>query len=204
MRRRRPTCETCHAQASAAPDPGGVAGPADPAGAGRPRHCGRVAEQGSGLPGLRHSSAVVHSRYDHRLQDLPWQGRPATLRIQARRLRCRNRECRRQTLSSAWQRAPQVGHVAPFRRPICSGISASPWAVRPARGSRRGWPFPSVLTRCSAWPVGVVRRQSPGRLHVFSGSMTGLGAAATGTAASSSTYSATGCLISCQIARPRP
>ncbi|MBC9176141.1 ISL3 family transposase [Pseudoroseomonas ludipueritiae] len=42
-------------------------------------------------------SAVVHSRYDRHLQDLPWQGRPVTLQIQARRLRCRNRECRRQT-----------------------------------------------------------------------------------------------------------
>ncbi|WP_157985964.1 ISL3 family transposase [Teichococcus vastitatis] len=42
-------------------------------------------------------SAVVHSRYDRHLQDLPWQGRPVTLRIQARRLRCRNQECRRQT-----------------------------------------------------------------------------------------------------------
>ncbi|MFD1111792.1 ISL3 family transposase [Pseudoroseomonas ludipueritiae] len=42
-------------------------------------------------------SAVVHSRYERRLQDLPWQGRPVTLRIQARRLRCRNQECRRQT-----------------------------------------------------------------------------------------------------------
>jgi transposase len=39
-------------------------------------------------------SAVVHSRYDRRLQDLPWQSRPVTLRIQVRRLRCRNPDCR--------------------------------------------------------------------------------------------------------------
>ncbi|MFC7555656.1 ISL3 family transposase [Pseudoroseomonas wenyumeiae] len=44
-------------------------------------------------------SAVVHSRYDRHLQDLPWQGRPVTLRVQARRLRCRNPECRRQTFA---------------------------------------------------------------------------------------------------------
>jgi transposase len=44
-------------------------------------------------------SAVVHSRYDRHLQDLPWQGRPVILRIQARRLRCRNPDCRRQTFA---------------------------------------------------------------------------------------------------------
>ena len=44
-------------------------------------------------------SAVVHSRYERHLQDLPWQGRPVTLRIQARRLRCRNPACQRQTFA---------------------------------------------------------------------------------------------------------
>jgi hypothetical protein len=44
-------------------------------------------------------SGLMHSRYERCLQDLPWQGRPVTLRIQARRLRCRNPECQRQTFA---------------------------------------------------------------------------------------------------------
>jgi hypothetical protein len=42
---------------------------------------------------------VVHSRYERRLQDLSWQGRRVTLRIKARRLRCRNPDCQRQTFA---------------------------------------------------------------------------------------------------------
>ncbi|MXP66017.1 transposase family protein [Roseomonas sp. M0104] len=42
-------------------------------------------------------SAVMHSRYERRLQDLPWQGQPVTLWIQGRRLRCCNPDCRRKT-----------------------------------------------------------------------------------------------------------
>ncbi|MFC7557548.1 transposase family protein [Pseudoroseomonas wenyumeiae] len=44
-------------------------------------------------------SAVVHSRYERHLQDLPWQGRPVTLQIQVRRLRCPNPGCQRQTFA---------------------------------------------------------------------------------------------------------
>jgi hypothetical protein len=44
-------------------------------------------------------SAAIHSRYERHLQDLPWQGRRVILRIQARRFRCRNPDCRRQTFA---------------------------------------------------------------------------------------------------------
>ncbi len=41
----------------------------------------------------------LHSRYLRRLSDLPWQGRPVTLQVQARRFRCFNRACPRQTFA---------------------------------------------------------------------------------------------------------
>jgi transposase len=56
-------------------------------------------DRAAACPDCGAPSAVLHSRYDRRLQDLPWQGRPVTLRIQARRLRCCNPECQRQTFA---------------------------------------------------------------------------------------------------------
>jgi len=44
-------------------------------------------------------SQHVHSHYSRALSDLPWQGRPVTLRVQARRFRCRNPSCPRQTFA---------------------------------------------------------------------------------------------------------
>ncbi|WP_420794359.1 transposase family protein [Sphingosinicella microcystinivorans] len=32
----------------------------------------------------------MHSRYQRRIADLPWQGRPITLCVRVRRLRCVN------------------------------------------------------------------------------------------------------------------
>jgi transposase len=44
-------------------------------------------------------SERLHSRYLRRLADLPWQGRPVTLQVQARRFRCLNPACSRQTFA---------------------------------------------------------------------------------------------------------
>jgi transposase len=44
-------------------------------------------------------SERLHSRYRRRLSDLPWQGRPVTLHIHARRFRCLNLACSRQTFA---------------------------------------------------------------------------------------------------------
>ncbi len=51
-------------------------------------------------------SSHLHSRYERILGDLPWQGRPVVLRIQARRFRCSCPACPRQTF------AEQLGDVA--------------------------------------------------------------------------------------------
>ncbi len=54
-----------------------------------------------GLPSRR-----LHSHYPRVLRDLPWQGRPATIRITARRFRCLNSACARKTF------AERLGSVA--------------------------------------------------------------------------------------------
>lgn len=55
--------------------------------------------------GLR--SRRLHSHYPRVLRDLPWQGRPVTVRVTARRFRCLNSACARKTFSE------RLGSVAP-------------------------------------------------------------------------------------------
>jgi transposase len=56
--------------------------------------------QGSSTcPDCAAPSSRVHSRYERAFDDLPWQGRPVTLRIQARRFRCPNPACGRRTFA---------------------------------------------------------------------------------------------------------
>ncbi len=45
------------------------------------------------------TSERLHSRYRRLLSDLPWQGRPVTLHVHARRFRCLNPACSRQTFA---------------------------------------------------------------------------------------------------------
>jgi transposase len=46
-----------------------------------------------------------HSRYVRRMRDLPWQGRQVEIHLQARRFRCRNKECVRKIFA---ERLPAV------------------------------------------------------------------------------------------------
>jgi transposase len=50
-------------------------------------------------PGCAVLSRRVHSWYDRTLGDLPWQGRPVSLRIRARRFLCLNPACSRRTFA---------------------------------------------------------------------------------------------------------
>ncbi len=50
-------------------------------------------------PACSTPSCSVHSRYERVLDDLPWQGRPVLLRVRARRFRCLNTACARQTFA---------------------------------------------------------------------------------------------------------
>ncbi|MHB0663810.1 transposase family protein [Roseomonas mucosa] len=61
--------------------------------------------EAAACPACGTSSRRVHSHYQRRLADLPWQGRPVTLRLQARRFRCLDPTCTRQTFA---ERLPEV------------------------------------------------------------------------------------------------
>ena len=58
-----------------------------------------VPRQAVPCPDCGYSSRRLHSRYVRVLHDLPWQGRPATIRIAARRFRCLNTACARKTFA---------------------------------------------------------------------------------------------------------
>lgn len=47
-------------------------------------------------PGCGYVSTSLHSYYERRLADLPWQGLLVGIQLRVRRLRCVNRRCRRQ------------------------------------------------------------------------------------------------------------
>jgi transposase len=57
------------------------------------------------------ASRRVHSSYRRVLHDLPWQGRPVTIHVAARRFHCSNRSCARRTFA---ERLTDVPH--PFGR----------------------------------------------------------------------------------------
>ena len=66
-------------------------------------------------------SQHVHSNYTRALSDLPWQGQPVTLRVQARRFRCRNPSCPRQTFAecladAAPRSARRTGRLSGLQR----------------------------------------------------------------------------------------
>lgn len=70
-------------------------------------------------PGCGSPSHRVHSRHERTLDDLPWQGRPVTLRVQARRFRCLTPSCPRQTFS---ERLMGVAMVAARRTERLGGL----------------------------------------------------------------------------------
>jgi transposase len=50
-------------------------------------------------PSCKVPSPHIHSLSPRRLRDLPWQGRPVTIHVAARRFRCRNPVCARRTFA---------------------------------------------------------------------------------------------------------
>ncbi len=70
-------------------------------------------------PGCGHPSSAVHSFYERRLHDLPWQGRPVVLRIRARRFRCLVPACERLTFA---ERLPGVAFAAARRTERLDGL----------------------------------------------------------------------------------
>jgi transposase len=63
-------------------------------------------------PDCRVPSSRVHSRYERRLADLPWQGRPVTVRVWARRFFCAEPACPRRTFA---ERLPGIARPSARR-----------------------------------------------------------------------------------------
>ncbi len=102
-------------------------------------------------------SCRVHSRYHRTLGDLPWQGRPVTLRVHVRRFRCLNSACLRRTFAErlgetarpAARRTSRLGDLQ--RHLVVGGEAGARLAARLAipaspdtllRMARRGDPAP--------------------------------------------------------------
>jgi transposase len=77
-------------------------------------------------------SSRVHSRYERRLADLPWQGRPVAVRIRARRFICARPACPRRTFA---ERLPGVAR--PFAR-RCERLADAQRQVALALGGEAG------------------------------------------------------------------
>ena len=74
-------------------------------------------------PGCGQPSQRVHSTYGRHLQDLPWQGCAVELRVRARRFRCVDAACARQTFAeplpgTALRRAKRTCRLGDLQRHI--------------------------------------------------------------------------------------
>ena len=66
----------------------------------------------STCPNCHVLSSRVHSRYERRLADLPWQGRPVAIRLQVRRFFCAEPACPRRTFA---ERLPGIARPSARR-----------------------------------------------------------------------------------------
>lgn len=87
----------------------------------------RFRSTGAKCPECRKASNRIHSRYERRLADLPWQGRTLTITLNVQRLRCSKGRCRRRIFTENWRRdlALFVGVPSAWKTSIAA--SASRW-----------------------------------------------------------------------------
>lgn len=84
------------------------------------------------------ASGRVHSRYQRKLEDLPWEGLPVIVLLHARRFFCIDDSCRRKIFT---EQLP--GTVARYGRRSCRSSEALNWITlgfRWAEGSATGTP----------------------------------------------------------------
>ena len=108
-------------------------------------------------PACGHPSHRVHSTYERRLQDLPWQGRAVELRVLARRFRCVNTDCARQTFAeplseTAPRRAKRTSRLGDLQRHI--GLAAGGEAGARLAGQLAMPASPDTLLRLVTNPPG--------------------------------------------------
>ena len=97
-----------------------------------------VRRRAADCPNCGTQSRRVHSVYWRALRDLPWQGRPVTLRVVARRFRCGNAGCQRQTFAEplgdvAVRSARQTGRLEELQRHLALISGGEPGARLAAR-----------------------------------------------------------------------
>jgi hypothetical protein len=99
-------------------------------------------------PSCKIRSRHIHSIAPRKLRDLPWQGRPVTIHVGARRFRCRNPACARKTFA---ERLGDVARVSARRTErlfdLHRDLDSRP-AVKPARGLPYGSVCQPVPIRC--------------------------------------------------------
>ena len=93
-------------------------------------------------------SRRVHGWYVRTLTDLPWQGRPVTIRWRSRKFRCGNPTCSQQIFT---ERLPDVAASGRDERSVLTRRSA-PWPSRAAASRAPGlhvaWACRSAATGC--------------------------------------------------------
>lgn len=107
-------------------------------------------------PACGAASERVHSGYKRVLRDLPWQGRPVTIRVAARRLRCLNSTCERKTFveplgdvaAASARRTQRLGDLQRHVALALGGEAGAKLAVRLAMPTS-----PDTLLRMAAAPL---------------------------------------------------
>jgi transposase len=98
----------------------------------------RLRRQTSTCPDCRVPSSRVHSRYERRLADLPWQGRPVAIRVRARRFFCAEPGCPRRTFAErlpgiARRSARRSERLADIQRQVALALGGEAGARLSAR-----------------------------------------------------------------------
>ena len=90
-------------------------------------------------PTCARMSQRLHSRYRRILADLPWQGRPVALQVVARRFRCLNPSCARQTFAERLVGAPAAARrtrrLSDLQGHLAGGEAGRRLAVQAIRSS---------------------------------------------------------------------
>jgi transposase len=89
-------------------------------------------------PICRRPSGQIHSRYERRLADLPWQGRPVAIRVRARRFLCAESSCPRRTFAErlpgiAYRSARRSERLADIQRQVALALGGEAGAKLSAR-----------------------------------------------------------------------
>src|SRR4051812_49712430 len=106
-------------------------------------------------PDCRAPSSRVHSRYERRLADLPWQGRPVAVRLRARRFFCAEPACPRRTFA---ERLPGVARPSARRSERLADVQRQ---VALALGGEAGTRLPARLPLPTRPPPPLRPRRAP-------------------------------------------